>query len=102
MRRQTPAGPNTPPSRKGSAGVLDKALALTDKLPGWLRARARSLLLKPYARSASLFRTRRADAFILSFPKCGRTWLRVLLSRYIIDLKGLAQGDLLDTFELTC
>lgn len=102
MESHSRSGQKPASSDRGMPGLLDKALALVDKLPRWLRGRVRKFLLKPYAYSPTLFRTRRSDAFILSFPKCGRTWLRVLLCRYIIDLESLPAADLLDTFELTC
>jgi hypothetical protein len=38
-------------------------------------------------------RNRSADVFILSFPKCGRTWLRMLLGRAIADHYGLDAED---------
>lgn len=38
-------------------------------------------------------RTRRADAFILSFPKTGRTWLRLMLHECLEQLKGVDVTD---------
>lgn len=38
------------------------------------------------------------DAFLISFPKCGRTWLRALLGWYVNDL---AAGDPMEVLELT-
>ncbi len=34
-------------------------------------------------------RVRRADAVIVSYPKCGRTWLRVMISRLCQQIYGL-------------
>ena len=41
-----------------------------------------------------------ADNYIVSYPKCGRTWLRVLLSNYYIERYGLKSGSLLDFANL--
>ena len=42
-----------------------------------------------------------ADAYICSFPKTGRTWLRFQLARYVTDVCGLdADVDLDELFEL--
>jgi hypothetical protein len=51
----------------------------------------------------ALYRSKRnkmADAFILSFPKCGRTWLRVLLGKAISLHHGIEVDDVgeLDQF----
>ena len=43
----------------------------------------------------------RADAFLISFPKSGRTWLRFLLSCYYAEAAGLGfQPDLTTTFRV--
>ncbi len=39
------------------------------------------------------------DAFILSYPKCGRTWLRMLLGLYVMGENG--DGDPLEILGLT-
>lgn len=39
------------------------------------------------------------DAFLISYPKCGRTWLRMLLGKYVIGESGV--GDPLEILELT-
>src|SRR5262245_36871036 len=69
--------------------------------PGPLKRTTQRLLYRRWARSPSLFRTRDADVFVLSFPKCGRTWLRVMLSKYILDLKGQEPGDLVDVYSIS-
>lgn len=38
------------------------------------------------------------DAFLISFPKCGRTWLRAMLGWYVNDM---AEGDPMEVMELT-
>lgn len=39
--------------------------------------------------------------FLLSYPKAGRTWLRALIGRALIEAHGLPEGALLDTPGLT-
>ena len=36
---------------------------------------------------------RRSDAFLISFPKCGRTWLRVMLGHALADAAGIKVGN---------
>jgi hypothetical protein len=43
----------------------------------------------------------RADAYVISYPKSGRTWLRLLLAKALSVHYGLAETDLLDTSTLT-
>lgn len=38
------------------------------------------------------------DVFIISYPKCGRTWLRLMLGRYLL---GPGKQNYLDTFKIT-
>jgi hypothetical protein len=38
---------------------------------------------------------RSADALLISYPKCGRTWLTMLLSRAMANHAGLAEADYL-------
>lgn len=40
----------------------------------------------------------RTDALVISYPKCGRTWLRLMLGRC---LRGPAHDDYLDIFAMT-
>lgn len=42
----------------------------------------------------------KADAFLLSFPKCGRTWLRLMLGRALRLHFGVPEADLLDLRKL--
>lgn len=37
--------------------------------------------------------SRRCDAFLISFPKCGRTWLRVMLGHAMADAAGIKVGN---------
>ncbi len=50
------------------------------------------------ARLQKFFATRAVDAFVISFPKCGRTWLRLMLGHYLLD--G-GPGDPLDVKGIT-
>jgi hypothetical protein len=36
------------------------------------------------------------SAFVVSFPKCGRTWLLVMIGHYVVNRYGLPQDDLLN------
>jgi hypothetical protein len=46
-------------------------------------------------------RTSRIDAFLVSFPKCGRTWLELMLAHGFVQLHGLDESlvsrDLIET-----
>ncbi len=42
-----------------------------------------------------------AEVVIVSFPKSGRTWLRLLLGKVLCDHYGLPETELLDTFALS-
>lgn len=46
------------------------------------------------------YKFRKADYILVSYPKCGRTWLRVMLSHYYAERYGLAPGSLLDFANL--
>ena len=42
-----------------------------------------------------------ADTYLLSYPKAGRTWLRALIGKALVDRYGLPEAQLLDTIALT-
>jgi hypothetical protein len=42
-----------------------------------------------------------ADVYLLSYPKAGRTWLRALVGKALVDHYGLPERRLLDTDVLT-
>jgi hypothetical protein len=44
---------------------------------------------------------RRTDVYVVSFPKAGRTWLRVMLGKALTETYGLSEDLLLDTYVLT-
>jgi hypothetical protein len=72
---------------------LDHA-PLTDRLRAALR---RSAAGRAWYRHR---RNRMADAYVLSFPKTGRTWLRLMLGKAIALHHGLADLDGADALEL--
>ena len=41
------------------------------------------------------------NVFLLSYPKAGRTWLRALVGKALVEHYGLPEAALLDTSELT-
>ncbi len=46
-----------------------------------------------------------ADYYIISFPKCGRTWLRLMIGKYLVgeyQLKGIPNADILELTPLSC
>lgn len=42
-----------------------------------------------------------SPTFIISYPKCGRTWLRVLIGKYICSKFNLSDDMILKTFQIT-
>ena len=49
----------------------------------------------------NLWRTRHAEAFIVSYPKTGRTWLRVMLGHLLASQAEKGADLLLDSYALT-
>jgi Sulfotransferase domain len=47
------------------------------------------------------YKRRKTDAFIVSFPKCGRTWLRVLIGKAICEKFNFPDEFLIKTYEVT-
>jgi hypothetical protein len=41
------------------------------------------------------------EAFVVSYPKSGRTWLRVLLGKYVCLVHNLPDSDMLDSMRVT-
>lgn len=58
------------------------------------------LLKHPRRRANHRHKFRKADYILVSYPKCGRTWLRVMLSHYYVERYGLVDGSLLDFANL--
>jgi len=57
----------------------------------------RSRLLRASLSPRSILAERRADALLISYPKCGRTWLRIMLSRALELHTGAQEVDPLAT-----
>ncbi len=51
-----------------------------DRLPGSVRTKIRALIPDPILRKHAFQNT---DVFLISYPKCGRTWLRLMIGRAI-------------------
>lgn len=49
----------------------------------------------------NLWRNKFTDVFIVSYPKAGRTWLRVLIGKTICETCQINDNRLLDTYYLT-
>lgn len=56
------------------------------------------LSLRPVNR---LLRHLNTKVFLVSYPKCGRTWLRLLIGKYLAEHFELQQEDLLDVKQLS-
>jgi hypothetical protein len=61
------------------------------KLPSWMSSTTGRL-----AR-----REPEADVYVVSYPKCGRTWLRVLVGKTLCEQFGLDEDRIFKTLELT-
>lgn len=72
------------------------ALAATALLPAPLRVRARDRLL----RRLQLAKAKRADVLLILHPKCGGTWLRVMLYRLYQLKYGMRSRRVFSTDEL--
>lgn len=80
--------------------------------PAWLERHGRQMLPEPMRKLLRSLRAERnlhflrkqapgADAFLISFPKCGRTWLRFALSNYFAEsLRLPIEPDLQTTFQI--
>lgn len=44
---------------------------------------------------------RGTECYILSYPKCGRTWLRLLIGKVLCDQFKLPEEQMIDTYRLT-
>jgi hypothetical protein len=67
--------------------------AVTRRIPRQVAIRYR--LLRERNSAASRRADREAEAFLISYPKCGRTWLRMLLSRALENHYGAPDIDYL-------
>jgi len=64
--------------------------SLYEKLPVGVRSRLRSLAPKELRR---WYAHRRTDVYLISYPKCGRTWLRLMIGRAIVEHYSLPQNE---------
>jgi len=64
--------------------------SLYEKLPVGVRSRLRSLAPKELRR---WYAHRRTDVYLISYPKCGRTWLRLMIGRSIVAHYSLPQNE---------
>lgn len=64
--------------------------SLYEKLPVGVRSRLRSLAPKDLRRWNA---HRRTDVYLISYPKCGRTWLRLMIGRAIVTHYSLPQNE---------
>jgi len=80
---------------KGASGIL-RSLKQVKKLFRKSMGRERMIRLRLLRTSLSprtILADRRADAFLISYPKCGRTWLRMMLSRSLALHLGVDDVD---------
>ena len=56
---------------------------------------------KIYKTIKNIFRSGRVQTYIVSYPKTGRTWLRVLLGKTLVLHTGNNEEQVLDTFMLS-
>ena len=61
----------------------------------------RELAKRIYTSLKDWYRFIKTDVFIISFPKSGRTWLRVLIGKALRETFGLSGEDMLDTHRMT-
>jgi len=80
--------------KAGAMKLLHRLPHLDSRRREWAtRFRLLRLSLSPSARRAE----RRADVLLISYPKCGRTWLTLLLSRALANHVGARSVDYLAT-----
>ena len=58
-------------------------------------------LLLPIDNFNTWYQERRADVIIISFPKCGRTWLRLMIGKAIETHFNLNNADILELTPLS-
>ncbi len=71
-------------------GVLRKARKFVSRLLG-PEQKIRLRLFRASLRSR--MNERHADVLLISYPKCGRTWLRMLMSRVLQSHRGIGEVD---------
>ncbi|MBN2547547.1 MAG: sulfotransferase domain-containing protein [Anaerolineales bacterium] len=66
------------------------ARRLYDRLPASTRTKIRSLLPDQFLR---WYAHKNTDVYLISYPKCGRTWLRLMVGRAIAQHYGLPETE---------
>ncbi len=85
-----------------STGIRDAATTgsliqyAIQAIPKYIREPA-----KVFVTARNLLRGRQVETFIVSWPKTGRTWLRVMLGRVLLKQGGHPEKLLLDTYALS-
>jgi hypothetical protein len=69
---------------------MDAIRTIYEKLPPGMRSKIRSLAPGEVRRWAA---HRRTDVYLISYPKCGRTWLRLMLGRVIVWHFSLPENE---------
>ena len=69
---------------------MDAIRTIYEKLPPGVRSTIRSLAPGEVRRWAA---HQRADVYLISYPKCGRTWLRLMLGRVILRHFSLPETE---------
>ena len=69
---------------------MDPVRGLYDNLPVEVRSAFRALLPKQLL---SWYAHRNTDVYLVSYPKCGRTWLRLMIGRAVVCHFGLPEND---------
>jgi hypothetical protein len=76
---------------RGPRAIFRKVIRRASRLPGKVQA---------VARLQRLYEHVQADYYLISFPKCGRTWLRLIIGKALNDHFGL-DADAEDILEVT-
>lgn len=63
---------------------------LYDRLPDRTRTLFRSMVPDPVLR---WYAHQKTDVYLISYPKCGRTWLRLMIGRTLVNYFGLPQDE---------
>lgn len=80
------------------ASIVEKSNYVVPK-PSWVRAALKKLLHRHAPTPPPPSAPPQADVYLISFPKCGRTWLRLLIGKALAVHHGSA--DSVDMLELT-
>ncbi len=64
--------------------------SMYSRLPDQARSAIRSAVPDPVLR---WYAHRNTDVYLISYPKCGRTWLRLMIGRAIVSQYGLAENE---------